>query len=69
MYREIKRVFPKKADFTAFLQSKLDPTNPVVSKDQILTTIAEFCESNNINKLSKRDFEGFMSLFNYNKHG
>lgn len=71
----IKRYFPKKTEFNTYLSAQLglkcesDLIGKQITRDKLCTILENiflnFGESGN---LPKMDFEGFLSVFDYNKH-
>lgn len=76
VFRQIIRKFPSKANFEIYFKEYIQNLNDetasneqIFSKDQLKDFIIGFFEKNPAEKIQKRDIEGFLTNFTYNKHG
>ena len=75
VFRQIIRKFPTKANFenhlNEFIENLKDETvtkERIFSKDQLKNFIVDFFVKNPAEKIQKKDIEGFLTNFIYNKH-
>jgi len=71
--RLIQKFFPKKQDLKTYFSQTLnipmeDAENHVLSQKEAKDAVLNLFKKLDINNLSNRDFEGFLSTFIYNKH-
>ena len=75
IFREIYKKFPNIEKFQSHLKEFADNLNDnvvdneeIFSKEQLKNFIKDFFEKNPANKIEKRDIEGFLTNFTFNKH-
>lgn len=75
VFREIFKKFPDKAafekhlkEYTQELKDEVVDKEDIFSKDQLKDFVRNFFQKNPEDKITKRDIEGFLTNFTYNKH-
>ena len=75
VFRQIFKKFPKKENFENYLKEYLENLNDttvnteqIFSKHQLKNFITDFFAKNPVEKIEKKDIEGFLTNFTYNKH-